>query len=960
MSPQSSPIRKFNPGTGQSDGEVMDQFVVRDKELDIVLDVLRSNIDAPSCQSTLVIAPRGAGKTMLLARVAAELRANAEISPHLLPIRFMEESHEAYDIGEFWLEAIFHLILEIETASPETASELRRSHDDLSARWRSDLAPQALGVLLDAADRLNRQLVLLVENLQNLCRDADDRFGWALRSVLQGEPRIMLLGSATTHFRELRNASEPFFELFHFVVLKPLDATACLRLWRQVSGDGESERTIRPLEIFTGGSPRLLVMVAEFAVHHSLPKLMEGLVALVDNHTEYFRGRLEQLPPGERRTYVAMIDLWQPSSTGEIAQRARTDIRKVSTCIGRLRSKGLISEQGTGNRKRYVASERLYSIYYKLRRERDEAAVVRNLIRFMAAFYSSDELVEMSDDLMQGASESTAIYRGIARALRDVPSLIDPFERRILGSVAEAFRAGQHKVALRSCERLLAGETLPAAITCKLLLLKALCFNEAGDHEAELVVCDELIRHFDHDRTLAVQDTIAFAELNRSTTLGHVGDAAAAIEASDSVVRRHAQHQLPDTENRVAIALENKAVALRETEQFEALIETLDEIVTRFGAIKEQRFRTLVVTALVDRGAALDHIGDTPNAIEALQTTLRHHGDSTVPELQPALAAAHFNLGNAFKRLGDHGSAIKAYHALDRDFEGTQDEDVQHCVAQGLVNLGVLFGQDMDDTQRAINTYDRVIHRFGHAKEPRTRRQVAMALANRGTVQRQIGEHESALASWKEVTERFSPNPDQHTRDLVTTAQVHTATLFAATGAFEQSRRALEDTLQEFNETEDPRVRKELGRALTMLGAVEIDSNRPANALACSQRIEREFGDLDGQFVWLARCHATRAHLALADLDRARSEFDRAYQVLVPTARSIGGLIHMTSDALCFGLPAATIIDILAKDDAKADALGPLLVALRLEAGQEVRAPNEVMEVATDIRASWHAKKAGH
>ena len=36
----------------------------------------------------------------------------------------------------------------------------------------------------------------------------------------------------------------------------------------------------------------------------------------------------------------------------------------------------------------YVASERLYSIYYKLRRERDEAAVVANLIYFMAVFYS--------------------------------------------------------------------------------------------------------------------------------------------------------------------------------------------------------------------------------------------------------------------------------------------------------------------------------------------------------------------------------------------------------------------------------------------------------------------------------------------------------------------------------------------------------------------------------------------
>ena len=198
MTPPMRAVRKFNPGTGQTDDEIIGQFVVREGELEILLDVLRSNIDAACCQSTLVVAPRGAGKTMLLARTAAELRSNPEYSHHLLPVRFMEESHEAYDIGEFWLEALFHLILGIESTTPDLAHELRRSRDDLCARWRPDLASQAFGTLLDAADRLDRRLVLIVENLQNLCRDADDDFGWSLRGVLQNEPRIMLLGSATT------------------------------------------------------------------------------------------------------------------------------------------------------------------------------------------------------------------------------------------------------------------------------------------------------------------------------------------------------------------------------------------------------------------------------------------------------------------------------------------------------------------------------------------------------------------------------------------------------------------------------------------------------------------------------------------------------------------------------------------------------------------------------------------
>ena len=73
------PIRKFNPGTFQSDEEVIEQFAVRERELDMVLEVLRGNINSPSCQDVLVVASRGRGKTMLLARVAAELNTDDEL-----------------------------------------------------------------------------------------------------------------------------------------------------------------------------------------------------------------------------------------------------------------------------------------------------------------------------------------------------------------------------------------------------------------------------------------------------------------------------------------------------------------------------------------------------------------------------------------------------------------------------------------------------------------------------------------------------------------------------------------------------------------------------------------------------------------------------------------------------------------------------------------------------------------
>ena len=137
-----------------------------------------------------------------------------------------------------------------------------------------------------------------------------------LRKVLQSEPQIMLLATATTRFEGLDDATQPFFELFRIIDLKPLNTEECQRLWQMVSGDGVSEHEIRPLEILTGGSPRLLVIVGEFARHQSVRQLMEELVKLIDDHTEYFRGHLESFAKSERRVYLAVIDLWQPSRTG--------------------------------------------------------------------------------------------------------------------------------------------------------------------------------------------------------------------------------------------------------------------------------------------------------------------------------------------------------------------------------------------------------------------------------------------------------------------------------------------------------------------------------------------------------------------------------------------------------------------------------------------------------------------
>ena len=546
------PIRKFNPGTFQSDDDVVRQFVVRQRELDLVLEVIRSNTDSPSCQHVLIVAPRGRGKTMLLARVGAELRTNNALSERLFPVRFMEESQEIVTLADFWLEALFHLAQANARGNPELSQELLATHADLTARWRdTNIEGYARAAVLEAADRLGRKLVLMVENLQALCSEVDEDFGWQLRQTLQSEPQIMLLATATCRFKGLDEAAQPFFELFRIVDLEPLDTDACRLLWNMVSGDTQTSREITPLRILTGGNPRLLIIVATFARHRSLHQLLEDLVTLVDDHTEYFRGHLENFATTERRVYLAVIDLWQPSSAAEIAARARKDIRTVSALIARLVDRGVVLVEGTGKKRRYAAAERLYSIYYKLRRERDEAELVRNLIEFMTVFYYGEELAEMAGIWRVEAAQSSAIREGLERAL-----------------AASGTRDHQMEVA-------------------SALFNKGFRHHERDEYEAELAAYDDLVARFGATDTPELQVQVAKALYLKGITHGQRDESEAALAAYDDLVARFGASDTPELEHWVAAALVGRGNQQIEIDRAEDALRTSDELDRRFGGITD-------------------------------------------------------------------------------------------------------------------------------------------------------------------------------------------------------------------------------------------------------------------------------------------------------------------------------------------------------------------------------------
>ncbi len=858
------PIRKFNPGLLQSDEEVVGQFVVRQHEFEAVRDVLRSNIGAPSCQHLLVVAPRGRGKTMLLARVAAEIRRDAEFGRHLLPVRFMEESQEIYGLADFWLETLFQLAREVAADNPALAKELSTTHASLSSRWREEgMEGMARAAVLDAADRLDRRLVLMVENVQSLFSTVDDGFGWGLRGVLQSAPQVMLVASATSRFEGLENPRAPFFELFRLVHLPPLSTEECRGLWAVVAGQAPHTHEIRPLEILTGGSPRLLVVVAAFARHRSLRQLMEELVGLVDEHTEYFRGHLQSLPKNERRVFVSLIDLWQASGTGEIAARARLDVRVVSTMLGRLVERGAVTVMrgADGGKRFYAASERLYSIYYKLRRERDEAAVVEALIHFMVAFYDVGELYRVSGQLLQDAFASRPIQAGMDRALAKRTRSLDDLPLRMRWEEVERT---SNKV--RTRRRVDAGVRLQEDVQA--------AYREK-DWEYVLELVDRYVADGWVERASGWRRESAWAYVGNLRSDAHLGlrQFAKVIAIGDEAARR-----LGDTNEmallfRLSAMALNKAAACYGVGDFAVARSESRDVVDRFGKDGSPWFDVQVAAALVLQAEADNELGNAEGSVALLDEVLERFGDS-------------------------------------------DDADVQRSVARSLVVKGEIVRRHLGDHRRSAEIYGEAVERYGRSEHPEIRRSVNSARMNRAFAYGSSGDFEEELASYDDVIARLpgsEASPGERCSALV-------ALMF-------KSRRLAE-----------------LGRAKQALAACHEAARRfDAGVDECPRETIRWMD-------WHVKGTRALALMSSSETAAAMDAFRSAYAEFQPHHEiAMGEMLRLVPELIATGAPEGDLIRVLRGDDRRSTALQPMIVSLRQRAGESVRAPVEVLEVAADL-----------
>ncbi len=786
--PMAETTRKHNPGFLSND-ELTAIFCVRTAEYQSLIEALRECSGSANTHQ-IVIGPRGSGKTSLLLRVAAEIGRDADLRSRFFPVVFAEESYEVSTAGEFWLECLFHLADQAPHRDDgvdllRTFEELRTIHDDRT------LEDRCLGVLQDFADREHKRLVLIAENLNMMFTDmGDDDAGWRLRKVLQTEPRIILLASATRMFKQMADSKEALYELFRVIQLHPLDMENCAHLWQTVSGQAQVPQTIQALRILTGGSPRLLTIVARFGAHLSFHELMADLLDLVDDHTEYFKSHLDALPAQERKVYLALADLWKPAHAREIANRARLGTSQCSAQLARLVDKGVVEVSGgSARRKLYYLTERLCNIYYLMRRSHGPTPQIDALIRFMEAYYSTEELkklgVRMAEEVSDVDEGASTAYRTTLGRLAALPSLTAHREEMLLLASATTTEVpAEHSSAS------------PKLSTDVELLREALALMEKGQLKAALVTCEEAMDYVGESNAPVDSERIPLILFYRGIILSLLGIPGEALAVWDDVVQRFDEKGGRSQTLLVVRALVCKGGLLRDLGLHTEALATYDEVLERFRKNDAERLGDQIAAAMVERGCALASLNRMDETLNAWHTLAKQFRSNDSPEIAKQIATARMFTGRGLYETGRLEEALTAYegvlqgwaadetpesrrilancflgkgivlHALERRaeadaswdeahrcFEGTPPDDREAAAHAMMAMTTALLPADSPDV--ALKMLSRVVNRFETDDQPGVLAAVANALWRSGTILEQAGRYKEALRFWEQIEERF-------------------------------------------------------------------------------------------------------------------------------------------------------------------------------------------------------------
>lgn len=450
-------ISRFTPSTMPED--LLERlFVVRKPVLESLMKRVGDLGNTPSPHHTLLVGPRGAGKTHLISLVYHRAKNQAGTDGGK-PLRIAWLPEDPWTIVSYarLLAAI------LERVAPDTGVK-SADEAELDARLRS-------------TSRKDGPVLVLMENVDQILDALGEVGQQKLRNLLQTESGVLIIGSTTRLDRSLSSHAAPFFGFFDTIRLEPFspeEAREMLTALAREAGNAElAERLsnsgalarIHTIAHLAGGQPRLWALLGSALTVEDLRDLAALLLNRFDDLTPYYQEQLARLSPLQRLVVAELAAADRPLPVKDIAERVGSDQRSVAKAVGDLAERGWLKPVSTiftelldRRRTYYDLAEPLARLAFQIKESRGEPLPL--VVDFLVNWFDADQL-RSSDGSDYGRVALMRMEQdevgGLARRLTSLPESRIP-SLDLLGQVEDAlaaFSAGDAEpvMALRSTLR---------------------------------------------------------------------------------------------------------------------------------------------------------------------------------------------------------------------------------------------------------------------------------------------------------------------------------------------------------------------------------------------------------------------------------------------------------------------------------------------------------------------------
>lgn len=516
-------------------------FVQREDLAQRLVELIRDSALTPSKHHTLLVGPRGIGKTHVIALVYHRIRAMEDLHGRLLVAWCREE--------EWGVTSFLDLLLRIFRALAEQYNddELKQSVESLY-ELESDAAERKAEELLKEYVG-DRALLLLAENLGDVFHGLGDEGQKRLRSYLQENPFMTILATAQSLFSGVSLQTSPFygfFRIYHLEELELDDATLLLTRIAQCEGDKDlasfiqnpiGRARIRAVHHLAGGNHRVYVIFSQLLTRESLDELVEMVVQSLDDLTPYYQSRIAWLSPQQRKIVELLCDRRHPLPVKEIAQRCFITHQTAASQLKDLREKGYLRSEQIGRESYHELHEPLMRLSLEVKKER--GSPIRLIVDFLRLWYTPKELRERLELL---PADRSLEREYICEALQTTEAQTeDPRVEACVRDFLSYLENRDFHHALAVAEELI--ETRGRAPD---LFARALCLAGLGHHDTALL---------SYDKALKLDPDIAVVWLLRGQVLRHVGRVNDALKSFEVAIEQEPNYLLAWKEKGVTLAV---------------------------------------------------------------------------------------------------------------------------------------------------------------------------------------------------------------------------------------------------------------------------------------------------------------------------------------------------------------------------------------------------------------------